>query len=443
MRSLPFQWGLLATLALLFANACTQSGIIGSDLLEQDQIDVEFTDELPFLAYLQPTDSLKTFDPEGVDRLTGFLCGQFDDPVFGLTQAVINAQFRLNFSNPPDFEGAVLDSMVLILPYRADRCYGDTTMAYDLEVYLLDEDMPDTASLFSNRTFAATQRIGAKSILPRPSDSLEILVHGADTAIGVIPQARIRLDEAFAQELLQEDTLILETDTALIAKYKGIQIRSNNLNKGLLSFNLNSSAAGITVYYRVDTLYRQYTFLFSPAAPRMVSFSQDYSSAPIQAFLQDSTLCDSLVFIQGTSGTGMVLEIPDTDLFSGKIINRAELEIHVANLPEDGAYAFDLPLQLVASIIRDDGSLAIIDEVTIGLLRQEMASIFGGTPQDGMPQVYRMNISSYMKDLKNGNVPNRLLITPLSRAERANRAVFYGPKHSLYPAKINLSLTNY
>ncbi|MDV7400052.1 hypothetical protein RZS08_52030, partial [Arthrospira platensis SPKY1] len=113
------------------------------------------------------------------------------------------------------------------------------------------------------------------------NDSLEILVHGADTAIGVIPQARIRLDDAFAQQLLQEDTLLLETDTALIAKYKGIQIRSNNLNKGLLSFNLNSSAAGITVYYRVDTLYRQYTFLFSPIAPRMVSFSQDYSSAPI------------------------------------------------------------------------------------------------------------------------------------------------------------------
>lgn len=442
MKRILSPWGIFAALGLLLS-ACSQSGIIGSDLLEGDQISVVFTDEIPFTAYLQTTDSIATYDPDAGATLGGFLCGQFADPVFGLTEAVVNAQIRLESGNPPDFVGAVLDSAVLILPYRANRVYGDTSELFQYEVFLLDEALTDTARYYSNKYFPASQLIGSASLYPRPNDSIEILRHGADTAIVIPAQARIRLDQGFAQSLMMEDSVVLATDTAFTGKYKGLQIKGVSQNKGLMSFNLASSLAGLTFYYHQDTIYRQYTFRFTTLSPRMVSFTHDYTGAPIEAFLQDSTRCDSVMFVQGMSGVGLVIELPDTDILEGKIVNRAELELSVLVAPEDGGYTFNPIQQLIVSQIKEDGSLAVIPDVTIGLLRQELSFIFGGTPQDEMPQRYYLNLSAYFKDLKNGDVTNRILITPLTRAEYANRVVFYGPKHSLYPAKIKLSLTDY
>ena len=444
MKIILFAWGLLITLGML--NSCTQPGIIGSDLLKQDQLDVTFTDQVNFITYLQATDSLKTYGPDAGEQLLGFLCGQFSDPVFGLSTSVINAQLRLNTANPPDFDGATLDSMVLILPYRSERVYGDTTEAYNLEVYLLDEPMDDTLRYYSNRSFAASQLIAASTVFPTPNDSVEILVHGSDT-MGtqlLIPQVRIRMDDGFAQSLFAEDSLVLETDSSFLLKYKGLQIKTAGQNKGMLCFNLNSTSAGLTVYYHVDTVFSQYTFTFPSGSARMTSFTHDYAGSPVEAFFQDSTRCDSLLFIQGMSGPGIVVEIPDTNLIKDRVINRAELEFTIITLPEDGGYVFDPIEQLIVSEIQDDGTLSVIPDVSIGLVRQSLDIFFGGTVnEDATPHTYTMNLSAYFIDLKNGEAGHRLLITPLYRAELANRVVLCGPKHPDYPAKIKLSLTDY
>lgn len=432
---------MLAALGFLIS-ACSQSGIIGSDLLQQDRLDIEFTDSVRFQAYIQKTDSILTFDPAG-NFLGSFLCGQFADPVFGLTDAVISAQLRFTPNSPPAFQGAVLDSMVLILPYQPARLYGDTTETYQLDVFRLEEDLTDTATYYSNRIFAAAQLIGSASFLPRRYDSIEILLHGTtDSLVSLPPQVRIRLDDAFAQALMA-DTLTLKSDSAFVDVYKGIQIRGGSQNKGLLSFNLESGLAGLTAYYHVDTIPRQYTFRFTSLSPRVVSFVNDYAGAVVESFLQDSTLGDSLLFVQGMSGVGIVVEIPDTSLLKGKIVNRAELELFIATMPEDGGYAFAPVTQLIVSQIKEDGSLQAIRDVVVGIGRQDLANFFGGVPQEGMPQSYTLNLSAYFKELKNGKASNRIMITPLTRAERANRVVVYGPKHSLYPAKIKLSLTDY
>ena len=114
-------------------------------------------------------------------------------------------------------------------------------------------------------------------------------------------------------------------------------------------------------------------------------------------------------------------------------------------MPEDGGFEFPPIQQFIASIIKDDGSLEIIPEISLGLSRQDLPFLFGGVPveDDMMVRTYRMNISSYIKNLKNGTVGNRLLITPLFRSEQAARVALCGPKHPIYPAKIKLSLTDY
>jgi hypothetical protein len=144
------------------------------------------------------------------------------------------------------------------------------------------------------------------------------------------------------------------------------------------------------------------------------------------------------------AGLALVVEIPDIAPLQNKIVNRAELEFTVITLPEDGLSVFDPVAQFVLSEIKDDGTLEVINEVALGLARQDLTFIFGGNiTEKNMVKTYRMNISSYIKDLKNGDAGNRILITPLFRSEQAARVVLCGPKHSQYPAKVKLSLTDY
>lgn len=272
MKIILFAWGLLITLGML--NSCTQPGIIGSDLLKQDHLDVIFTDQVNFITYLQATDSLKTYGPNAGEQLLGFLCGQFSDPVFGLSTSVINAQLRLNTANPPDFDGATLDSMVFILPYRSERVAGDTTEAYNLGTYTCwtnrwttHSGITPTGALppadssppprYSQRPTTAWRSWCTEATQWEPSCSF--------------PRCGSGSTPGFAQSLFAEDSLVLETDSSFLLKYKGLQIKNHGQNKGMLCFNLNSTSAGLTVYYHVDTVFSQYTSLSPPAAPESAS----------------------------------------------------------------------------------------------------------------------------------------------------------------------------
>ena len=234
--------------------SCSKPTIVGSDLLAQDQIDIGFTDTFSLITTNVLTDSVRTFSPEFNNQMVAYLVGEMDDPIFGRTVARIHANFRSG-SEEPDFTDAVLDSVVLVLPYYGFSQYGDTMQMYGLDVYELAEQMSSENEYFSNAEFQIGDLIGTSDLfIPRPSDSITVNSHGGepDETIDLPAQLRIRLNDAFGQRFLDEPIETYEDDSTFLASYPGIQIVPNTVNAGLSAFNLRTDPfAAIVVYYHV------------------------------------------------------------------------------------------------------------------------------------------------------------------------------------------------
>lgn len=432
-------------ISVTFLPSCNKPSLIGSDLLLEDQLDVGFSDTFQLTAYSTLGDSVRTYDPEPNNQLNGYLCGRFEDPIMGFSTALMTFQYRLDL-DPPDFENAQLDSMVLVLPYYPSRVYGNLDDVYGLAVYPLLDDLSDTLEYYSNDKFLRDALVGSAYFRPAPSDSVTILRHGGDPGETqtLSPQVRIRLKDDFALALMAEDSATLATDSAFLTKYKGFQVAPATLTPGMLSFGLRNTEAELLVYYRQDTLFRQYSFEIHTGAARISTFEHDYSGSIFEPFLQDKTLGDSLVFVQGMTGVSAVFEISVGPEWADRIVNRAELELSIAVLPEDGAPEEYLPLeQLIVSAVQEDGSLEAIDDVLYGISAGDLDGIFGGVVEPGTPQRYVLNLSAYFKELRRGNESPKIQITALTRAEQAGRVVICGPKHPDYPARLRVTYTNY
>ncbi|MCB0618986.1 MAG: DUF4270 family protein [Saprospiraceae bacterium] len=446
MRNSIVALGLLAA-GLLFWQSCSESTIVGSDLLEDDQIDIGFTDTLSLKAYTRRGDSIRTYAPELASQLTGYLIGQINDPVFGVLSSTVSAQLRLATFGP-DFDGVTLDSIVFILPYYPARVYGDTSELHGIDVYTLDEALDSDQTYFSDQSYVAGEKIGSVQFYPAPNDSLDVGVYGGEEGetVRVAPHVRIALDQEYGNWLIGQDPATFDSDSAFLEVVNGLQFVPTTVNRGLISYNLRTGGAGLRFYYRRDTSFFSYFVQVGEPAARVSTFRYDYGNAVAGDFLDNPELGDSLLFVQGTAGLTTVFEIPNAASLSDKIINRAELELTIISLPEESGYRLPPVQQLIVSEIVDDTTRQVIDDVIFALESGDLDGIFGGTvedPDDGSPSKYRLNLSAYLKDVKNGVATNKFQITVLTQAEIASRVILCGPGHPDYPAKLKVSYTNF
>ncbi|MEL6718579.1 MAG: DUF4270 family protein, partial [Bacteroidota bacterium] len=138
------------TLISLFA--CNDPSTVGLDLVEEDQINIQFRDDVPFSLTTAAAIPTKTYTP-GINAVTNYLCGELNDPVFGKSNASIYAELALDL-RLPDFSSSDLevDSLILVLPYDSTAFYGDTTGLVTLEVYEIVEKMDREQDFFSDQT---------------------------------------------------------------------------------------------------------------------------------------------------------------------------------------------------------------------------------------------------------------------------------------------------
>jgi hypothetical protein len=444
---------LFAGAVLLWGYSCTKPTAFGADLLDDQLAEYAYTDTLTLQCSVLPEDSLVTSDRSST--ATTFLCGQLDDPVFGKSQSEVFSLFRLQDLSP-NFKNANLDSIVLYVRFAPGGFYGDTTSAAPMQNLQIHRVAAGSGlrwdrDYYSNETLPVDELLGEATFVPRPYETHPLPFD--TTAKGAY--VRIPLNNAFGQELLDLDSLTLTSDTMFWGKLRGLRFTSSAMGSPgtLMAFDLNNTTySRIRLYFKydTDTITNSRLFEFSFAGGnKFVHFSHDYSGKRVAPYIGQPA--DDLLFVQGMSGLRLKIEIPYAHLLDDIAVNKAELELTAASLPEDDP-KLRLADQVVFTEIIGDTTTTLTSDVlySLGSTLTGGFSFFGGFPEktlDGANTVdrYRMTLTrrfQSMVDNASGDIKKQTLyvnVYPQSRS--ATRAVFYGPKSTTFPAKLTLKYT--
>ena len=435
-------------------HSCSDPTLIGSDLLDDIKADVEFTDTVSMVSATITGDSLPTFSPYNpfsftspfTGQVRNYLFGNFADPLMGTSSASIYLQPRLRSLNE-DFTGATLDSIVLILPYDSTGIYGygDSLIVnetFGVDVLRVIEDIPNNESLFSNASFATDPTpLGTHEFVPDLSVRRFVSASGDSIDIRYLS---IPLVSEFGEELLGKDSTAFASNDALFEFLKGIHIVPSRSTSGVLSFLLRpdlSIHGGIYLYYQQDGESKVFHLRSANDSARNTFLQTNNSGALVEDFLDGSEISRDTNFIQGMGGVRTQIKFPYISALENVLVNKAELELSVAELENDNLSQYPPIDQLIVFQRNTDNTLSpVIDLVIVTQTQREIQDSFGGNLST-TENVYRVNITAALQEMIDGSLNNELVVAPLSSAERANRTVLYGANHPSFPMTLRLTFT--
>jgi hypothetical protein len=427
---------------------CTRPELIGGDLLENESSGVGFTDTISVQCSLVTETSVVTYLEETGRQTSRNLIGKLDDPFFGTSEAQMFSEIFL-FSASAAFLGKTIDSVVLTLRYDTFGLYGDLTQQVELEAFLLDEELSQSEEYRSDYAPMAMTSIGSASFVPQPHDSLSIISRG-DTA-RIPPMVRIMLSDDFKMDMLAQDSATFQSADSFRQWINGIHVKMTQGENTMLGFDLRNVWSGITVYYHGigDTINAESFFKLVDglnAGVHHSHFVHDYTGSVAQAFLDDQSLADSLLFVQGMSGLNIKVSLPGLRNLDNILINKAELEFYAAELPEDSVSLYPRVRQLINGTRNDEGDVVNSEDVSTILQLFGVLTPFGGnlTTVDSAGGImrYRMNITASLQDIYKGATDNEFLVTAFPKSSIPNRVILYGPGHPTHPVRLRLTYTN-
>lgn len=440
-----------ALVLAIFLGACNDPTPLGSELLQDDQVEIFFTDTVSFITTTVREDSVVAFNPDPSVTNSTFLMGDFNDPVYGKTLASIYAQIIPNFDEP-QYEGAIIDSVVLILDYDSIATYGNLEAEpFGIGVYRITESLNrEDETYYSDQVFSyndAMPLAEINSFIPQTAsqDSVFGLIDytfntDGDT-IDVRTHLRVRLDNSIGEEFADYDSIIHTSGSEFVELFNGLHIRPLTETSSMLAFDLSSnSISTLSVFYRQDTVNRQYNYSFSTRYVQLNNFEIDRSGTNIENIFDDTTIGDSILFLQAMSGPNVKIVFPNTDIFEDVIINKAELKFTVAELEDDDLITYPPTISLIAADVDDEGFIFVQDVL-------EGGSAFGGVIQEEIDadenaiQTYQMNISAHFQEIVDERRPNEIFLRVFPKQEQSSRTIIHGPGHSKYPMELKITYT--
>ena len=452
---------LFATALLLLLGSCTDPITVGSDLLDDDRAEVGVVTDLPFTARVIQDDSTLTVRNTAATTSSGYSFGQIEDMTFGLTrhslyltarppvgatQLTVVPQFATNAS-------VQIDSAVLILPIDTLKPFYGPGREFPVRVLQLAEPVSGTEDYYSDIELPTRGGdLSAQSTFT--ATATPTLVR--DTALTDGPQllshVRIRLNDELVNTFNALGTDAFSTDSIFRLNFPGLLVEPAGNSDGLVyvlpTTQQNSTAfQGLNLYYR-DTSGVQMTYRigFRQVLP---NYTYDYSGSLVETLLESDTAQD-LIAIAGEGS--IITEITLTDLASlaGRVINRAELILPVAQVAGVSYDDYPLPSRVELAYRTGNGTLSPITD-RLELIRsqaQPMATDFligGGLEEEDGVRLYSPAFSVHLQRMVDGKVPPRiyLRVTPLLNSElRAARALINGPAAPTRPARIHVTFTN-
>jgi hypothetical protein len=272
----------------------------------------------------------------GNDHMAG---GISADPLFGTTFSTMFFELK-----PPNFPFLFehpdtvryFDSAVLVLKFQG--YYGDSAAAINYNLYQLGEKMSPDISVVPFYTLQPNLAInysilwGQKSMRANQYRDTIFIKRGKDTTAKVINELRIPLDDERARALFFADTnTIFKNNANFIEALPGFALQAQGLPNALHYFTFTSGTK-IQFYYRakrgssIDTISRD--FVFNATCGHAVELNRNRSGAEINNFLaKDPVNGATQVYIQGTPGSMVSIDIPGLKKLSNRVIHRVELRV--------------------------------------------------------------------------------------------------------------------
>jgi hypothetical protein len=403
--------------------ACKESSIIKPDLAPGiDNINTFrlTADSLPIELRIASQDSLRTDDAVTPIMALGSIG---DDPFFGTTDAGIYMQVAPNVDNFafPD-SMATMDSAVLVLPYTGIS-YGDTsvTNVQSLKVYRITQN--DFKLDGTDRKYYSFDSVTVDRSNPLASVAVnyaQISTEGTVYPSGdtLKNQLRIRLSDAFANEMATAGEDVYKNFSSFIDYFKGVYIAPNPdapmAQKQRLSYfylgvssSSNYEKARIEFHYTtVNGAKRVAFFTHNPISSaffcsirrnRMGTPSANYVGAP-------EVLRDSLI-IQGTPGFRTEVTIKNIQRIPESVVLKAELLFNVLRVGKDDIYT--MPRQIIPVGVNSDSTTYTIADLKNfnGEETSETRFFVDGTPKpvtiDGVQYIqYKINFPRELQQAK-------------------------------------------
>ena len=448
----------------ILITACTDGSIIGNDLLGDEEISLNFQDDFVLTGQTVLGDSVATYNVSSINQT--YLLGEVDDPTFGKYTSDIYTAITFN-ATFPNFENSVLDSIVLDLEYDTLGFYGDSNVVHNIEIFRLEEDFAEFDTIYSNTSFMSGMvPIGSASLVPDLSKNIDIQYRDfeiTDSIVSLSPRLRIRLDDAYGIEIL-EDTLSQVSDSALIANFKGLYIKSTTAGSSMIGLNFNENPdfndgiARLHMYYTktnngVETL-EEYSYLMRSITSS--TFTHDFGGSVVGSILNDTDAGNDFLYSQNMAGVNAEVNIPDLNTLDNFnqdtiIINAAQLVLTVnedVNEFQTDLYPNSTRFLLSKENEEGDGRILIDDLTKNGLDLSTGLGIHDGrvrevVQEDGSTiKTVTFVITDYVRNLLEEDISSSTItISPVGRSESPRRTVFYGLDHPDFPAKLRISYT--
>lgn len=270
-------------------------------------------DTFSHYAWTVPGDSIKT------DSLSSNMLGALNDPEFGVSSASLYAQVRLPEINLNYGSSPKLDSCVLILKYGSGLIEGQPNSPQKINVYRITEDLKPEQAYYQNTPIAYGDKLGYFEGTYSPKDSVMSVSKGDTTMLP--PQMRIRLTQAFGNELISTPVSNYSSNLAFLNWFKGIALipASGSIPSGsgaIVPIELVNAVSSMVVYYN-DSLKKE--FSFTGESERIQRYSFSNRPAAFQQQISTPGVKSDQTYVQAMSGAKTFVSIP-----------------HLTNLVKDG-----------------------------------------------------------------------------------------------------------
>ena len=451
----------LAVAVLCVLGSCTDPITVGSELLDDDRATVGQTTDIPFTTRVVREDSARTLEgvrPVGPD---GYTFGRLEDMTFGVTDHSIylvpqpqrNAATGLtivpNFVQQPFVR---VDSVVLLLPIDTLKAFYGPGRSFPFSLRELSERVASDAVFYSDTTLSTTGgNLAEQDVFTATAEPTVVRdTFLLDSAL-LRAHVRIRMAQSFVDRSNALEVSDFVSDSIFRETLPGLALLPEGNANALISLLPPQQQSELFYrglnYYYTDTSGTQRVdrIGFRQVIP---SYQTDYTGSLVGELLNQEVAND-LVAVAGEGGVATELTLTGLNSLAGRIINRAVLEIPVAELPGVNYDDFDLPGRVELFYRAGGVFVPITDRVELlrSQTRVDGVNLFIGGPlrEEGGLRFYDPAFSIHLQRMIDGDVPPRLYlrVTPLLNNEpRAARALLNGPAATDRPARIRVTFTD-